>query len=160
MSDIEIPISFPLDSDGFLRRACPSCCREFKWLSHTQEVVASPTGKLFCPYCGAPGAPNGWFTTVQLAYINEEVFDEVVRPSLQNLAESFRQLGRSSGGMFKFTGNVESPQQRQAPPVFEPADMRQVNFNCHPSEPVKVEESWDKALHCLSCGNQEHATPQ
>ena len=160
MSEIEISINFPLDSDGFLRRACPSCCREFKWLSDAYKVAASSTGNVFCPYCGAPGGPNEWFTTEQLVYINEEVFDEVVRPSLENLAESFRQLGRSSGGAFKFTGNVENPQQRQAPPVFEPADMRQVTFNCHPSEPVKVEESWEKAVHCLSCGEKEHATPQ
>ena len=24
-------VSFPLDSDGFIRRECPHCEREFKW---------------------------------------------------------------------------------------------------------------------------------
>ena len=160
MSDIEITISLPLDSDGFLRRACPSCCREFKWLSDTHKVVAAPTGKFFCPYCGTPGEPNEWFTIEQLASINEKVLDEVVRPSLENLAEPFRQLGRSSGNIFKFTGSVEDTEQRQAPPVFEPADMRQITFHCHPLEPVKVDEAWEKAVHCLSCGRKRHAAVQ
>ncbi len=44
MSDDEVmlEISMPLDSDGFLRRECPTCEREFKWL-HTLE---KPAGRL------------------------------------------------------------------------------------------------------------------
>ena len=33
MSEIELSVSFSLDSERFLRRACPACSREFKWLS-------------------------------------------------------------------------------------------------------------------------------
>jgi hypothetical protein len=32
VSEHQLSMSFPLDSDGFLRRVCPSCEREFKWL--------------------------------------------------------------------------------------------------------------------------------
>lgn len=31
MSEIPIPMSLPLDKDGFLRRECPNCERQFKW---------------------------------------------------------------------------------------------------------------------------------
>jgi hypothetical protein len=30
MSEISIPMSLPLDTDGFLRRECPNCERQFK----------------------------------------------------------------------------------------------------------------------------------
>ena len=32
MNEIRLSVPFPLDSEGFLRRECPSCRREFKWL--------------------------------------------------------------------------------------------------------------------------------
>ena len=152
MSEIELSVSFPLDSQGFLRRACSACDREFKWLS-VDGCAASPSPEeYFCPYCGASAAPNDWFTLEQLAYIDVTVFDEVLGPSLEELAESVRQLNRSSGGLIEVTAGIELPEQRQAPPVFEPDDMRQVTFSCHPKEPIKVDEAWRRGVHCLSCG--------
>ena len=34
--EIRVPVSLPLDSDGFLRRECPTCEREYKWFSHQE----------------------------------------------------------------------------------------------------------------------------
>jgi hypothetical protein len=31
--EISIPVAMPLDSDGFLRRECPTCQQQFKWFS-------------------------------------------------------------------------------------------------------------------------------
>ena len=31
-------------------------------------------------------------------------------------------------------------------------DMTRVEFECHPTEPVKVLEEWDKPMRCLICG--------
>jgi hypothetical protein len=52
MSDVELSIPFPLDDDGFLRRECPTCDREFKWLPAHDETEATPppAGGYFCPY--------------------------------------------------------------------------------------------------------------
>lgn len=68
-------IQLPVDSDGFLRRACKACSREFKWL-HSQDVeeAANP---YHCPYCGQPG--DDWTTDEQYArlasfYSTEEGF--------------------------------------------------------------------------------------
>jgi hypothetical protein len=35
--DVTLEMSMPLDSDGFLRRECPTCEREFKWFSTPEE---------------------------------------------------------------------------------------------------------------------------
>ncbi len=152
MDDFEIAISLPLDSDGFLRRACPHCSREFKWLSTDDDDSVPSRSEYFCPYCGATAAADEWFTLEQSRYIEEEIFQEALRPSLEDLAGSLRQIGRSSGGLIEFTGSVEMPERQQAAPVFEPDDMRQVTPACHPSEPVKVDEARNGPVHCLCCG--------
>ena len=36
MDEIEIPVTMPLDGDGFLRRECPTCEEEFKWYAHEE----------------------------------------------------------------------------------------------------------------------------
>ena len=158
MSEIELSVSFPLDSHGFLRRACPACSREFKWLSVEGEAKFSSPEHYFCPYCGTSATPDEWFTLEQQAYIETAVFDEVVGPSLENLTESLQQVNRSSGGLLELSVSVDPPERRQAPPVYEPDDMRQVVFPCHPEEPIKVDEAWGRPVHCLSCGRVSDAS--
>lgn len=60
--EIRVPVSLPLDSDGFLRRECPTCeeefnptCEEeFKWFSHAEgDHDAEQASQYFCPICGA-----------------------------------------------------------------------------------------------------------
>ena len=159
MSEFEISLSLPLDSERFLRRACPSCCQEFKWLPGEAYVPTSSSEFFFCPYCGEPAAPSDWFTVDQLAYINAEVLNVAVLPSLEGLTESFDQLARSTGGLIQITGGIDVPVQQQAAPVFEPNDMKRVTFSCHTSEPVKVQEEWQGPVHCLCCGRLSDATP-
>lgn len=45
-----------------------------------------------------------------------------------------------------------TPTRRNRPPLTEPDDMRRVDFECHPAEPVKVFENWSEPVHCLVCG--------
>ena len=158
MSEIEVPVSFPLDSHGFLRRACPACSREFKWLSVEGDADSPSPACYFCPYCGTSAARGEWFTPEQRAYIETAVFNKVLGPSLEDLAESMRQLNRTPGGLIEITASIEPPERRQAPPVFEPDDMRQVTFACHPKEPIKVDEAWRRPVHCLSCGRISNAS--
>lgn len=44
-------MSVPLDSEGFLRRECPTCEREFKWkpAGEDEEATPAPEGGYFCP---------------------------------------------------------------------------------------------------------------
>jgi hypothetical protein len=156
MSDIEFALSLPLDSEGFLRRACPGCEREFKWRpTDPVDNVPDAIPAYFCPYCGASAGPDEWLTSEQLAYIEGEVVERVIAPSLDGLNDALRNLGRSSGGLIQ--ASVEVPRSEQAPPIFEPDDMRIVELQCHPEEPLKVAETWVGAIHCLICGHVSDA---
>ena len=44
-------MEIPLDSDGFLRRECPTCEREFKWLLHREpfQMVTAIQQPGHCP---------------------------------------------------------------------------------------------------------------
>ena len=70
MSDeISIPIELPLDSDGFLRRECPTCGGQFKWRSDEAETSDNtPVEQYFCPLCGVAAGLDQWWTPEQLDY--------------------------------------------------------------------------------------------
>lgn len=69
--EVSFGITIPLDSDGFLRRECPTCERQFKWRSseaEAEEVVESADDVgYFCPYCGVQAPTDSWLTQAQPA---------------------------------------------------------------------------------------------
>lgn len=92
MSEIRLNLSFPLDDDGFFRRECPLCCREFKILLEQQELTdlaqegigsymlqesnetdaedsEEQEDEFTCPYCGQRATRDSWWTQEQLAYV-------------------------------------------------------------------------------------------
>jgi len=137
MSDdnLSFGMTIPVDSDGFLRRACPTCEREFKWCpSETQanENVEPDDAAYFCPYCGVQAPTDAWLTQAQVAFAQNIVAREVIGPMVRKL------------------GAYEAPDELN--PLTETDDMSLVNFSCHPSEPLKVHDDWRKSAHCLICG--------
>ena len=67
--EISIPVSLPLDSDGFLRRECPSCEQQFKCFSHEDgDPDAEAVDQYFCPLCGTAAGVDAWWTPEQLEY--------------------------------------------------------------------------------------------
>jgi hypothetical protein len=50
---VSLSVPMPLDPDGFLRRECPTCERQFKWMAATEEDEGTPQpeGGYYCPYC-------------------------------------------------------------------------------------------------------------
>jgi hypothetical protein len=60
-------------------------------------------------------------------------------------------IGRRSGGFLRTEMKYEGPQEFD--PLTEMDDMTRVDFDCHPSELVKVVDDWTKAVHCLICGS-------
>jgi hypothetical protein len=156
MSDVKISLTFPLDSDGFLRRACPSCGREFKWRPDEPAGESVSVPEVYhCPYCRAVASPDEWFTPEQRAHIQDEVTEQVIGPSLDKLADSIRRTNRASGGLI--SGDIEIPHREHAPPIFEPNDMRVTKFPCHAEEPLKIAEDWTGHVHCLICGESTDA---
>jgi hypothetical protein len=96
MSDkFSIPMSLPVDSDGFLRREwreCPTCEREMRWLvaPPDEDAVPDPEGGFYCPYCGVQAPPEGWWTKAQLQFASETAAAEVVAPKLRDFADDYR----------------------------------------------------------------------
>lgn len=151
--EVTLGMSVPLDSDGFLRRECPTCEREFKWLPSPDgeaESTEPPDGGYFCPYCAIQAPDGSWFTQAQIDLAQSTVANEVVGPMLQDFTRDLGNIGRRSGGMFTVSASYDAPDQMD--PLTEADDMKRVDFECHPAEPVKVLDDWDRQVHCLICG--------
>lgn len=153
MSDIqEFSVSLSLDSGGFLRRECPTCEREFKWLhaEDSDEEAAVHEGGYFCPYCAIQAPVDGWWTPAQLELVNGVITEEVVEPALKRLERSVGDVSRGSGGLITASMKIDLPPK--ADPLVESDDMRRIDYACHPTEPVKVLDDWVRTVHCLICG--------
>lgn len=143
-------VNLPLDN-GYLRRECPDCGREFKW--HHGPTEGRPGDAVdpdvyFCPYCGKSAPHDHWWTTSQLEYIQQFGLIEAAR----EVDEGFRDLERKSrNSLIQFKrGRTETPEPPEL--MHEPNDMMIVMPPCHPWEPVKIIEDWKEPLHCLICG--------
>jgi hypothetical protein len=134
--DIRLEMSMPLDSEGFLRRECPTCEREFKWF-HTPEeeqgATPVPDGGYFCPYCGVQAETGTWLTKAQAEQVQNIVATQAIRPLVE-----------------KYGLRFQPPEKLD--PLTEVDDMTRVDFECHPSEPVKVLDEWGRPVRCLICG--------
>lgn len=149
--DVTLSMAIPVDSDGFLRRECPTCEREFKWLPAPKDDDDSskPDGGYFCPYCSVQAPAGAWFTTAQIELAQHIAETQVVEPMLRKFADETARGFRSAGM------TVRSAPRRQADepePLAEADDMTRVDFTCHPSEPLKILDDWRKPVHCLICG--------
>lgn len=152
---MEIPVEMPLDSDGFLRRECPSCTGEFKW--HNGPTEARPEDavdppRYTCPLCGEKAAHDQWFTQAQVQLIHEvglfhatDAFNDAMKKATRNSKN------------IKFTPGRNT--QPAPTPLVEPDDMIIIEPPCHPWEPVKVPEARADAepLFCLVCGGSYSA---
>jgi hypothetical protein len=146
LSEIVGTVQLSVDDDGFLRRECPLCEREFKWL-HGDHGEPMPEAGYHCPYCSGR-ARDGWWTRPQLAHITAVA----AQKGEDMLHDAMKPLERSSSKSVKFTV-TRSPRAPIPPVPDEPNDMRRVDFACHPAEPVKVLDAWTDQVHCLICGN-------
>ncbi len=155
MSDeTTLGMSVPLDADGFLRRECPTCEREFKGLpgSDDAEAEEAPEGGYFCPYCGIQAPAGSWFTKAQIELAENMVATEVVGPMLKDFARGMNKIGRLSGGILSVRAKYDPPDKMD--PLTEADDMQRVDLECHPSEPVKVLDGWGDRVYCVFCGQR------
>src|SRR6266545_5821550 len=140
MSDeVQLSMSLPLDGDGFLRRECPTCEREFKWLPSPDQLEegngdsraaaphAQPPEAYYCPYCAVTAPPDAWFTKAQIAVMHD----------IARREREIAKLNRTSGGFLGIEAHLDRDEPQPAPQLDETDDMRRVNFTCHPDEPVK-----------------------
>lgn len=147
---MDMSISLPLD-EGFLRRECPSCIRQFKWFNGATEEHppdALEPDAYFCPYCGVAAVKDSWWTPSQIEFVQGTAQHEVLRT-----AE--RELGGLTSRPDSFLRiEVDVPSSSPPAPLTEPSDMSAVAPPCHGYEPVKVYEDWSDPLFCLVCGER------
>lgn len=105
MSDtIQVSVKIPLDDDGMMGRECLECAKYFK----LKPGTGLPTDHCHCPYCDYEGKSNTFWTPAQLEYAKSvgvnQVFQSHIKPSLDRLTDSFKELERSSrNSLIKFT---------------------------------------------------------
>jgi len=149
MDDIEIPVTLPLDSDGFLRRECPTCEQEFKWYAHEDgDPDAETVDHYFCPMCGEPSGLDTWWTPAQLEYAHGSAgpaVDQAVQDLMTDTFKGIKGVSFRPSGAFGF--DIPTPE-----PLIEPDDMLIVEPPCHSNEPVKIPVPAPSRLHCLICG--------
>jgi hypothetical protein len=148
---ITLSMEIPVDSDGFLRRECPTCEREFKWLpaAEDDDAASMADGGYFCPYCGVQAPADAWSTPAQLALARDITQAEVVEPMLSKFADDLARTFQSAG---MTTRSAPRRQLGEPEPLTESDDMTRVDFACHPSEPLKVLDDWRQPVRCLICG--------
>jgi len=151
---VDISVSFPLDSDGFLRRECPNCSRQFKWHHGpaNEEAESHPDPASYtCPLCGQPAGPNDWWTPEQLDYAQGVAAPAALQLVQDELTQAFR---GAAGKFLKFRASSSSDLPDEPMPLTEADDMVIIASPCHSYEPVKVPEDALGPFHCLVCGAQ------
>jgi hypothetical protein len=149
--DFSLPVSVALDKDGFLRRECPNCERQFKWFHHDKgDPEAEVVDQFFCPFCGVPAETKSWWTQAQIEYIRDMAAPEIqryVRDALTDASKGMQGVSLRLTG--DYAGGLAEPE-----PLTEADDMVIVEPPCHPNEPLKVPVDLTQDLHCLVCGRR------
>lgn len=154
MSMVSIEMKVPLDSDGFLRRECPNCERQFKLKqvdSNTETQEDNNDESYYCPYCYESAPLNSWWTKEQLEYAQQLAFKEVMEPGLRSLQRQIESLNSSSSFVHADV-EVSSPPEPNF--LSETDDMIKAEFPCHLEKPLKIDEAWKQDVACLMCGIQ------
>jgi len=150
---MDIPISLPIDNDGFLRRECPTCLRQFKWHHGpaNEEAEQQPAAETYyCPLCGQPAGMDSWWTREQLEYAQGVAFPAAMRELDDELGRMFKGMNSKHVKVTR-KGRLETPDEPM--PLTEPDDMGIVTSPCHGFEPVKVPDSEPGPYFCLVCGS-------
>lgn len=145
-------MAVPLDDDGFLRRECPTCEREFKWFNSPDgEGEPVPDGGYYCPYCQVQAPADAWWTQEQLQLAENRAARDILGPELDRTSRDFNR--RNQGGFLRLSMNYEKPDEME--PLVEANDMRRVDFDCHGKEPLKVLDNWTRPVHCMICSKSD-----
>jgi len=176
VSQIEINLSFPLDDDGFFRRECPLCRREFKVLLEKDELTSlAQQGigsymletqkeaidsdenegiepEFTCPYCGQQASRDSWWTQEQLAYIGvvaQNIMAEIVNEQLIRPLERISRRHRTGLVNLRFEGK----EMKQREPWISPElnDMVIFDLPCCQRK-IKIDGNWTSLVHCFFCG--------
>jgi len=176
MSEIRMNLSFPLDNDGFFRRECPFCRKEFKVLLEKEELTdlaqkgidsfmielkeetmdldksEHSETEFICPYCGQRAPSDSWWTQEQRAYMGivaKNIIAKIVNENL--ICPLKRTFRRSNSGMVSIRFEGEEMEQQEPWISPEVNDMKIFDLPCCQRK-IKIEENWWNVVYCFFCG--------
>ena len=168
---VQLQVNISSDRDGFLRRTCPECGRDFKTsineaqLSHFLHSEVERVGRemgliaieesdegestLICPYCTHPASPHDMLPDELLQYLTLQIKRQIIYPMID---KTFGRLADSTGKndfiRLEYSGGSLPPRPIHGP---EPADMKIIRLLCC-EERVKISEAWNGMEQCPYCG--------
>lgn len=176
MSEIKMNLSFPLDDDGFFRRECRFCRKEFKVLLEKEELSdlaqkgidsfmiepkeeatdldesGGSETEFICPYCGQRAPSDSWWTQEQLAYVG--IFAKNIMAKLvdEHLIRPLKRTFRgSNSGLVSIRFEGKEIEQQEPWISSEVNDMEIFDFPCCQRK-IKIEENWSDMVYCFFCG--------
>jgi len=175
MGNIEINVSLPLDDDGYFRRECPFCRKEFKVMLTKEEMATiaqkgidsfmsesnektdseqsdSEESYRFCPYCGQSAENDSWWTQEQLSYIG--IFAKNIMANLVNeqlIRPLQRNFGQHRSGPFSLSFKGHEMEQQEPWISPETNDMDVFDLPCC-NRKIKIEENTKAPMYCFFCG--------
>lgn len=176
---VTFSLTFITDRDGFFRRTCPRCGRDYKTETDPADIVTSlqpafhrmdlevgpaasddetPEGpqSLVCPYCEATAEASDTLTSVFQAYIERYAMREFVLPKVANMFRDFSDSfgsHRRSGGLLSVEVDFTYSKGVLPPrPISgpEPPDMKIVELLCC-GKRVKIADNWSGLSRCPYC---------
>jgi len=175
---VRYAVAISSDRDGFLRRSCASCGRDFKteinesdlqWAlafqvqrmgleigGDTSQPSKETRQHLRCPYCAFEGDDQEMHTDATINYMKRVIYRECMMPKLNQFFSGLEDIfgGRGSGGLvsLRFEHN---PLPKPVRPIHgpEPPDMDIVEFICC-AKKIKVSQGWADIRTCPFCSAQ------
>jgi hypothetical protein len=165
-------IGLPQDSQGYVRRECPHCRRQFKTRTGPSDgaIVQRYLGRhlrfqnpheivrddavFHCVYCGAKARADEWCTPHQRIWLEKvaNALGQEIR--FEQLAFAHRTLRDNPSPTF-----VALPPRGRLPQMrAESDDMLRASFFCC-VEDAKVDVQWLKPLFCPGCGSEHQTAP-
>jgi hypothetical protein len=163
-------IGLPEDGQGFVRRECPSCRRQFKtrggpadgaiiqrylgrhlYFENPHEIVRDDA-TVHCLYCGVAAPSDEWCTPQQRAWLEKVATFLGKEIRFEQMAFAWRTLEFNPSPTF-----IAVPPSDRLPEMrTEDDDMRKASFFCCVEE-AKVDTHWTRPLHCPRCGSAHGA---
>lgn len=168
-------LSLSVDRDGFLRRTCPSCGRDFKTgidradlgsiigpqIRRIEREIGAPLSletdeaseeSISCPYCMFESGAAEMLPEETVRYLHRQLVREVVLPKVNQMFSAFGDGSHSrSGGLvsvsFEYSRSMLPPRPIHGP---EPPDMKIVEFLCC-GRKAKVARQRHQLKQCLYC---------
>jgi hypothetical protein len=106
-------LNITIDSDGYPRRECPHCERDFKRIvarGSNPKPVQAARGGCYCPYCGLQSPSSSWLTMDQVE-IHQAHRDPAQHPIEVASGTSLVELPRHANGQHSARRSLERDQR-------------------------------------------------